>query len=101
MAEDKPLWRQAFDTAERAVAPHLEQAVQATAFAQALALAGHARAGARRWAERRTSGLWHLVNLPAGSDLRRLREQVTGLERQVRLLTAALEQSREEHHDGG
>jgi hypothetical protein len=89
--EDKPLWRQAFDTAERAVAPHLEQAVQTPAFAQALALAGHARAEARRWTERRTSALWHLVNLPAGSDVRRLREQVAALERQVRQLNAALE----------
>jgi uncharacterized membrane protein YciS (DUF1049 family) len=36
--------------------------------------------------------LWHLINLPAGTDVQRLRVQIGALDRQVRRLTLQLDQ---------
>ncbi len=94
MPDGKPLWRAAFDKVERSVAPHLERGVQTGAFAEALALVAKGRAEVRRLTERRTRQVWHLMNLPAGSDVRRLRQDVLHLERQVSELLDALEETR-------
>lgn len=96
MADGRPVWRRAFDTVERAVGPPLERGVQTQTFAEVLALLAHAQAATRRLAERRTRQVWHILNLPAGSDVRRLRQDVLHLERQVRTLTATLTE-----RDGG
>jgi hypothetical protein len=89
----KPMWRQAYDAVDSRVAPPLESAVQTKEFAHVLSLALRAQVEARRMVERRSRQLWHLVNLPAGSDLTRLREQVVSLDRRVRDLTSALEEA--------
>jgi hypothetical protein len=90
------LWRQAFDAVDSRVAPRLEEATRSSAFAELLSLAARAQAGVRGEFEARTRRLWHLVNLPAGSDVTRLRRQVAGLDREVRQLTAVLERTLEE-----
>ena len=41
-----------------------------------------------------TARAWHLVNLPAGSDVSRLRAQIGALDREVRRLTLRLENER-------
>src|SRR3954447_7169894 len=93
----KPLWRQTYDAVDSRVAPQLESLVQTRQFAQVLSLGLRAQNEARRAVERRSRQLWHLVNLPAGSDLTRLRDQVVSLDRRVRELTRQLEdQSLEE-----
>ena len=69
----KPVWRRAFDTAERAVAPHLEAGVQSGGFTEAVVLVQRTRNGVYSRLERDSRRLWHLLNLPAGSDVRRLR----------------------------
>jgi hypothetical protein len=89
----KPLWLRAFDAAERAVAPRLEQAVQSPAFAEALSLALRAQVAARRTVEARTRALWHLANLPAGSDVTALRRQVAALDRELHTLTTVVERA--------
>jgi hypothetical protein len=91
---ETPLWRQAFDAAERRVAPHAEQLVRTPAFSVAAALLGRSRATARGAARGLTARAWHLVNLPAGSDISRLRAQVGALDREVRRLTLQLETER-------
>jgi hypothetical protein len=88
------MWRQAFDAAERRVTPHAEQLVRTPAFALATALLGRSRATARGAARGLTARAWHLVNLPAGSDISRLRAQVGALDREVRRLTVQLETER-------
>lgn len=90
----KPLWRQVFDRIDGQLAPRLEGFVQTSTFADGLSLTLKAQAAARRELERRTRQLWHTANLPAGSDVSRLREQVAALDRQVRLLTTALDAER-------
>jgi hypothetical protein len=89
-SSEAPL-RQAYDRFERAVAPPLEAVVRSTEFARAGALA----ARGRRFVTGRVNGLsrwlWHLVNLPAGTDVQRLRLQIGQLDREVRRLTLQLE----------
>jgi hypothetical protein len=83
--------RQAYDAFERAVAPPLEAIVRSTEYARAGALA----ARGQRFVIHRMNGvtrrLWHLANLPAGTDVQRLRIQIGQLDREVRRLTLQLE----------
>lgn len=102
----KPLFWRVFDKAEEVLAPRLEEAVRGDAFLTALGLAARARARARRDFERRTRRLWHLVNLPAGSDLTRVRAELAELDREVRQVRTALEHAlaerrREEEQEYG
>jgi hypothetical protein len=91
---ESPLWRQAFDAAEKRVTPHAEQLVRTPAFALAVALARRTQATARGTARGLTARAWHLVNLPAGSDVSRLHAQVGALDREIRRLTVQLETER-------
>lgn len=94
-----PLWRQAFDVAERAVAPPLESLVRTNQFARGAALAARTQSFGRRQANGLSAWAWHLVNLPAGTDLARLRTQVGALDREVRRLALRLEQERAQGQD--
>jgi hypothetical protein len=89
-----PLWRQVFDTAERAVAPRAESLVRTPAFHVGVSLARRAQGVVRGSARDLTARAWHLVNLPAGSDVVRLRAQIGALDREVRRLGLQLEAER-------
>jgi hypothetical protein len=89
-----PLWRQAFDVAERAVTPRAESLVRTPSFAVGAALVRRAQSLARESVQGLTTRAWHLVNLPAGTDVSRLRAQVGALDREVRRLTLQLEAQR-------
>ena len=89
-----PRWRQAFDTAERAVtrAPSSWSARRPSRSAPPWSAAP--RPLARDSARGLTARAWHLVNLPAGSDVGRLRAQIGALDREVRRLGLQLEAER-------
>jgi hypothetical protein len=89
-----PRWREAFDAAERQVTPRLEQFVRTPTFSVGAALLRRARSTAESSFRDLTAHAWHLVNLPAGSDVSRLRAQVGALDREVRRLTVQLEAER-------
>src|SRR5688572_8796854 len=89
-----PLWRQAYDAAERAVAPRAEELVRTPYFSLGTALVRRAQNVAGRSVQNLTARAWHLVNLPAGSDISRLRAQIGSLDREVRRLTLQLETER-------
>lgn len=89
-----PLWRQAFDAAERAVAPRAEDLVRSEYFSLATALLRRAQNVAGGSVQGLSARAWHLLNLPAGSDISRLRAQIGSLDREVRRLTIQLEQER-------
>jgi len=91
---DAPLWRQAFDSAERAVAPRAESLVRTPGFALGAALLRRAQTLARGSVRDVTARAWHLANLPAGSDVSRLRAQIGALDREVRRLGLQLEAER-------
>ena len=88
---DRPLWRQTYDAVERSVAPRMEALVRSGEFAHASAWAAWARSAVRDQINAAGARLWHLVNLPAGTDVQRLRAQVGELDREVRRLALALE----------
>ena len=98
---DKPLWRQAFDQVEGPVGSALADVARSGTFAGALGLATRTRAGLRREMERRTRRLWHLANLPAGSDVKQLRRQVAALDRELRQVRRALEQAEQRREANG
>ncbi|MGY1821093.1 hypothetical protein [Geodermatophilus sp. SYSU D00079] len=89
-----PLWRQAFDAAERRVTPRAEEFVRSDAFSIGTALLRRATTVARGSARGVTTRFWHLLDLPAGTDVSRLRAQVGALDREVRRLTLQLEADR-------
>ena len=91
-----PRWRQAFDAVERRVTPRAEEVVRSEAFAVGAALTRRAVTVARGSARDLTARAWHLLNLPAGTDVSRLRAQVGALDREVRRLTLQLEAARRE-----
>jgi hypothetical protein len=88
---EAPLWRQAFDAVERRVTPHADQLVRTPTFAVGAALVRRTRTVARNSALGVTARAWHLLNLPAGSDVSRLRAQIGALDREVRRLAVQLE----------
>jgi hypothetical protein len=89
-----PLWRQAFDAAEKRVTPHAESLVRTPYFATGVGLLRRAQNVAKDTARGVSARAWHLVNLPAGTDLARLRAQLGALDREVRRLTVQLENER-------
>ena len=93
---EPPRWRQAFDAVERRVTPRAEEVVRSEAFAVGPALTRRAVTVARGSARDLTARAWHLLNLPAGTDVSRLRAQVGALDREVRRLTLQLEAARRE-----
>jgi hypothetical protein len=96
MSEDRPVWRQGFDSVEEAVSPLLVEVVNSEQFAIAAGLVLRAQRGAQRRAERATRRLLHLANLPAGSDVTRLLAEIGKLQAQVRELSKQVSSS-----DGG
>jgi hypothetical protein len=88
-----PLWRRAYDVADRVVTPRLEELVRTPGFAQGAALLRRVEALTRSAARDVSARAWHLLNLPAGSDVQRLRAQVGQLDREVRRLIVRAENS--------
>jgi hypothetical protein len=92
--------RPAYDAAERTVAPPLEALVRTGGFARAAALAARARRLAGDQVNGVTARVWHMANLPAGTDVRRLRLQIGQLDREVRRLRLQLAASVEGVSEG-
>jgi hypothetical protein len=76
------------------VSPRAEELVRTPYFSLGVALARRAQTLAGRSVQGLTARAWHLVNLPAGSDVSRLRAQIGALDREVRRLTIQLESER-------
>ena len=89
-----PLWRRAFDRAERTVGGPLEDAVGSRVVGDLIALGFRAEGALQGLFERQTSAVLHFWNMPARSDVARLNRQVAALTAEVRALAAALEEER-------
>jgi hypothetical protein len=76
---------------ERELGPRADELVATSEFRRAVGLVADVNALARRQAAAAAGRLWHLVNLPTGSDVARLRRQIGALDREVRRLTIQLE----------
>jgi hypothetical protein len=91
MLFDPPLWRRTFDAVERGVGAPLEAVVRSDLYFDALAVATRVRKGAGGHVERLSRRGLHLLNLPAGSDMRRLNDQLARLDRRVLSLSKQLD----------
>jgi hypothetical protein len=85
------VWRLGFDVAERAVAMPLEALVRTEAFFDAVTLGTRAQRGTSARLERLSRRALHLLNLPAGSDVRRVSDHVARLDRHVIALSKQLD----------
>jgi hypothetical protein len=88
---DVSVWRRAYDAVERNVSPRVEAVVHSDEFATVTAVIASTRQVAGSQVNAVAARLWHLLNLPAASDVQRLRTQVGALDRQVRRLTMQLD----------
>ena len=87
-----PSWRAPYDFAERIVAPPAEALVRSDRFAAVAATVFGIRRAVGDGLNGLAATVWHLVNLPAGSDLHRMHAQLGALDRDVRRLSLQLEQ---------
>jgi len=69
---DMPGWRRAFDAVERNVSPRVETLVHSEEFARMTAVIARSRRLAGNRANAIAARVWHLMNLPAGTNFRRL-----------------------------
>jgi hypothetical protein len=99
MAQQPPLWLQLVHRLERAVGTQVEAAVRSDAYFDLLAQATKLRARLMRATEEATTEWLHLWNLPSSSDVRRLREQLSRVERRLAEVAKDLA-DREEERDG-
>jgi hypothetical protein len=83
MPGDKPLWLRAVLRVERVVGQPVESAVRSETYFDLVTKTTRVRRKAAGAAEGVSRRALHLLNLPAGSDIRRVRQQLARLERQI------------------
>ena len=92
----QPLWLRAVCRLERAIGEPIEAVVRSDPYFDVVAHATRARSRALGAAEGISRRCLHLLNLPAGSDVQRVREQLARMERRLVTLSdeiASLEAS--------
>jgi hypothetical protein len=100
MSDTHPL-RRAYDAAEREVAPRVEALLHSDEFTTTTTWIAKARKRIGGGIAAAGAQIWHLVNLPAGTDIKRLRSQLGSLDREVRKLGLQLERLQHEQSEGG
>jgi hypothetical protein len=90
MSSAAPMWLQAVHRLERAIGGPIESAVHSDTYFDVVSQASRARARAIGAVEGVSRRCLHLVNLPAGTDVRRVREQLSRMERRLNALTDEL-----------
>ena len=85
-----PLWLEAVRSFERAVGVPVERFVTSDAYFDLLPHLKRSQAQLEELAAGATERWYRLLNLPTGSDVRQLREQLSRVERQVEKLTKQL-----------
>jgi hypothetical protein len=91
---DQPSWRQGFDAVEKQLSPRLEGLVQSEQFAVAVGLAARVQRAVEGELARTTRRVLHRLNLPAGTDVSRILNEIGQLRVQVRELSAELDDAR-------
>jgi hypothetical protein len=91
VATEQPLWLQLVLRFERAIGVPVESAVRSDRYFDLLTHANRTRARLTEVAEGVTQEWLHLLNLPASSDVKRLREQLARVERELRRLAKEVE----------
>jgi hypothetical protein len=87
MSSKAPLWLKAVHRLERAIGEPIEAAVRTDTYFDVVTMATRATRRAQRTVVGTSTRMLHLFNLPAGTDVRRLREQLSRVERRLNQLT--------------
>jgi hypothetical protein len=91
-----PLWLRVVHRLERTVGEPVESAVRSDTYFDVVSIVARTTGKAKSTAESVSRRGLHLLNLPAGSDVKRLREQLLRMERRL----AQLAENVEEMDDG-
>jgi len=91
MATEQPLWLQLVLRFERAIGVPVESAVRSDRYFDLMTHANRTKARLTEIAEGMTEEWLHVLNIPASSDVRRLREQLARVERQLGRLAKEIE----------
>ena len=83
MPADQPLWLKTVHRLERAVGGPVESVVRSDRYFDTMAKVKKTRRKAGNVVEGASRRGLHLLNLPAGTDVRRVREQLMRLERRL------------------
>lgn len=86
-----PLWRQAFNAWEKAASPVLQQTATSPAFRDFMRVSTRVNKAMAAEFEQASRQWLHAVNLPAATDLRRMRAQVRELEKELHGVRQAIE----------
>jgi hypothetical protein len=87
MSSNQPLWLQAVHRLERAIGEPVEYAVRSDAYFDVVTVADRARRKAIGAVEGVSRRWLHLFNLPAGTDIRTVRQQLARMERRLNELS--------------
>ena len=88
----KPLWLRAVYRLERAVGEPVETAVRTETYFNLMTTATRTTKTAKRKVTGASTRALHLLNLPAGTDVRRMREQLARMERRINQLSERVEE---------
>lgn len=94
-APSEPLWVRFVNDVERAIARPVEAAVRSDEYFDLVTQLSRARARVTKTVEAVSEEWLHLFNLPAATDLRRVREQLARVERQLNRVAKTLGDSDE------
>jgi hypothetical protein len=92
----QPVWLQLILRFERAIGVPIESAVRSDRYFDILTHVNRTRARVTELAEGWTQDTLRALNLPAGSEVRKLREQLSRVERQLAEIAKDLERGRNE-----
>ena len=94
MGDGFPLWLKLVLRLERTVGAPVETVLHSDAYFDVLAELGRTRRRLIDATEGVSKRVLHLANLPAGTDIRRVREQLAGVERRLIELSKELDEQR-------
>jgi hypothetical protein len=101
MAGGSPLWLRLVLRLERTVGEPVESAVHSGTYFDLVAELNRTKSKLTDTVEGMSKRIWHLANLPAGTDIRRMRQQLAGVERRLIALSKELEEQRVALDDEG
>lgn len=85
-----------YNQVEKLVTPLATQVIGTDEFAKVVAAVTAINKAVRSEADKVQARTWHALNLPAGTDVERLRQQVGSLDRELRLLSLELQRARQQ-----
>jgi hypothetical protein len=88
----KPLWLRAVHRVERAIGEPVEAAVRTETYFDLMSTVTRTKRTAKGVVAGVSTRALHLVNLPAGTDVKRMREQLARMERRLNQLTEQVEE---------